>query len=107
MGLCHYLNDFMVWYIAKVNKSWTPLTAPVVPLHFIMPVVCQVGLLERFRGEMHVFDGLDLFSEERCAREAMYVAKIGRVHTPRFRQIVLLKGWHLSRTPSQRINSAS
>ena len=57
----------MLWYIAKVNKSWTPLTAPVVPLHFIMPLVCQAGLLERFRAEMHGFDGLGLFSEEGCA----------------------------------------
>ena len=52
---------------------------------------------------MHGFDGLYLFFEDRCGYEVMYVAKIGRVHTPRFQQIVTLKDWHLSRTLSQRI----
>ena len=59
--------------------------------------------LERFRGEMHVFDGLALFSQDTCAWEGVYVAKIERVHTPRFRQLVLLKAWHLSRTLTQRL----
>ena len=59
---------------------------------------------ERFRGEMHVFDGLALFSQDTCAWEGVYVAKIERVQPPRFLQIVLLKVWHLSRTPLQRIN---
>ena len=102
-GLSHHLINFMLWYIAKVNKPWTPLTAPGVPLHFIAPLGCRCGLLERFRGEMHGFDGLTLFSEGTCAWEGVYVAKIGRVHPPPFLEILLLKGWHLSRTPSQRI----
>jgi hypothetical protein len=103
MGTAHHLIDFMLWYIAKVNRSWTPLTAPGVPLHFITPLGCRCGLLERFRAEMHGLGGLGLFSQDTCAWEGVYVAKIGRVHTPRFLQRVLLKGWHLSRTPSQRI----
>ena len=102
-GACHHLIGFMLWYIAKVNKSWTPLTAPGVPLHFIAPLGCRCGLLERLRAEMHGFDGLRLFSEHICAWEGVYVAKIGRVQPPQFGQILLLKGWHLSRTPSQRI----
>ena len=53
---------------------------------------------------MHVYDGLALFSQDTCAWEGVYVAKIERVQPPRFLQIVLLKVWHLSRTPLQRIN---
>ena len=102
-GMSDHLIDFMLWYIAKVYKSWTPLTAPGVPLHFIAPLGCRCGLLERFRGEMHGFDGLTLFSEGTCAWEGVYVAEIGRVHPPPFLEILLLKDWHLSRTPSQRI----
>jgi len=56
---------------------------------------------------MHGFDGLALFSEDACAWEGVDVAKIERVHPPRFRQIVLLKGWHLSRTSLQRIKPTS
>ena len=79
------------------------------------PLGCTLALYEpcggpwwppaAFLSQTRVFDGLVLFFEEIGACEARYVSKIGRVHTPRFQQIVTLKDWHLSRTLSQRIVS--
>ena len=97
------MNDFVGRYIAEVTRLWTPLSLSVVPLHFMNHAVGQGGLLAAFSSQTRVFDGLVLFFEEIGACEARYVSKIGRVHTPRFQQIVTLKDWHLSRTLSQRI----
>ena len=96
MGLWNLPNDFTAKYIAKVHKSWIPLVTPVVLLHFTMDVVCQCALLAAFLSQTHGFDGLGLLFEEKGACEAWYASKIAKVHTPRFRQIFLLKAWHLS-----------
>ena len=101
--MASWVNDFPPKYIAEVNKSWTPLGTWGVPLHIFAAMVGQRGLQAAFSSKTHVLGGLGLFFEENGLCEARYVSKIGKVHTPRIQQIVFLKGWHLSRTLSQRL----
>ena len=95
--------DFVLWYIAEVNKSWTPLGTWGVLLHILVAMVSQRGLLAAFGSKTLVLGGLGLFFEENGLCEARYVSKIGKVHTPRIQQIVFLNAWHLSRTQTQRL----
>ena len=69
-GASRDLKGFVRGYIAEVTGLWTPLSLPVVPLHFMNHVVGQGGLLAAFWSQTHVFSSLELFFEESGAWEA-------------------------------------
>jgi len=103
MGMPSAMIDFVLWYIAEVNKSWTPLGTWGVLLHILGDMVSQRGLLAAFGRQTLVLGGWGLFFEEDGLCEAWYVSKIRKVHTLRIQQIVFLNAWHLSRTLTQRL----